>query len=197
MNSATAKKSRRPSSRQAILQAAANLIAEAGTNHLTLDAVAARAGVSKGGLLYNFPNKQALLAAMIEQSIVHATAFLDNSGGEGAPAPAEAIQTLLSGRLSWLRGAGDSRAAHGMLAAMAERPALLEPIRRFQKTVWDKMKASGGDATGLWLVWLAAEGLLFGSLYQTSPLSAEERDRIMERMGQELGRLLTQGSSPS
>ena len=36
-----------------------------GAAHLTLDAVACKAGVSKGGLIHNFPTKDALLEAMV------------------------------------------------------------------------------------------------------------------------------------
>jgi AcrR family transcriptional regulator len=43
------------------------LVADQGASSLTLDAVAQAAGVSKGGLLYHYPNKDALLAAMIER----------------------------------------------------------------------------------------------------------------------------------
>ena len=39
---------------------------ESGVMALTLDAVAKRAGVSKGGLLHHFPSKHALLMAMVE-----------------------------------------------------------------------------------------------------------------------------------
>ncbi len=38
-----------------------------GTDKATLDAVAARAGVSKGGLLYHFPSKDAMMAAMVRR----------------------------------------------------------------------------------------------------------------------------------
>ena len=53
----------RKSSREKILDAAAELVAEIGAGRLTLEAVAEKAGLSKGGLLYNFPTKDALLQA--------------------------------------------------------------------------------------------------------------------------------------
>ncbi len=34
---------------------------------MTLDSVAERAGLSKGGLLYNFPTKEALLQAVVQR----------------------------------------------------------------------------------------------------------------------------------
>ena len=41
------------------------LVLETGAGHLTLDAVAKCAGLSKGGLLYHFPSKDLLLEAML------------------------------------------------------------------------------------------------------------------------------------
>ena len=49
---------RKTDCRQAILEAAERVVTEAGAAHLTLDAVAGKAGVSKGGLLYHFPSKK-------------------------------------------------------------------------------------------------------------------------------------------
>ncbi|MDT2241973.1 TetR/AcrR family transcriptional regulator [Paenibacillus larvae] len=54
-----------PSKRQHILDAACRIVKELGAVHLTLDAVAKEARVSKGGLLYHFPSKEALIQEMI------------------------------------------------------------------------------------------------------------------------------------
>ncbi|TIP57248.1 MAG: helix-turn-helix transcriptional regulator, partial [Mesorhizobium sp.] len=56
-------KTRRTNSRDRILAAAADVARESGPGSLSLDAVASRAGVSKGGLLYNFPTKAKLMQA--------------------------------------------------------------------------------------------------------------------------------------
>lgn len=54
--------------RDRILVALRTLLSRGGTSAATLDNVAAEAGVSKGGLLYHFPSKQALFAGLIEQT---------------------------------------------------------------------------------------------------------------------------------
>lgn len=53
-------------SREAILDAAASLVHEQGASCLTLDATCARAGMSKGGLLYHFRSKEDLLLALVD-----------------------------------------------------------------------------------------------------------------------------------
>ncbi|MGG7102709.1 TetR/AcrR family transcriptional regulator [Rhodococcus sp. 24CO] len=53
--------------RDRILDALEKLLLVNGVAQVTLEAVAAQAGVSKGGLLYHFPSKEALLAAMVRR----------------------------------------------------------------------------------------------------------------------------------
>src|SRR6185295_17915198 len=72
---------KRPNSRGIVLDAADALVSEVGANHMSLDAVAARAGISKGGLLYLFPSKVALLQGMLERYVER----LENGAANGAP----------------------------------------------------------------------------------------------------------------
>ena len=58
---------RKPVAKDAVLDAFEALLIEVGERAATLDAVAKRAGVSKGGLLYHFPNKEALISALLER----------------------------------------------------------------------------------------------------------------------------------
>ena len=53
--------------RDRILDALEEILVRDGTDKATLDAVAAGAGVSKGGLLYHFPSKDAMMAAMVRR----------------------------------------------------------------------------------------------------------------------------------
>ncbi|MFI6387726.1 TetR/AcrR family transcriptional regulator [Nonomuraea sp. NPDC050547] len=55
--------------RDELLDAAEGLLCDHGSDALTLAAVADRAGVSKGGLLYHFSTKEALIKAMAERLI--------------------------------------------------------------------------------------------------------------------------------
>src|SRR3712207_7648257 len=53
------------STRDGILLAADRVVVEGGVSGLTLEAVAREAGISKGGLLYHFPSKEALISGMV------------------------------------------------------------------------------------------------------------------------------------
>lgn len=54
----------RPSSRDRILDALERILVDTGLHAVTLEHVAEVAGVSKGGLLYHFPSKEALITAL-------------------------------------------------------------------------------------------------------------------------------------
>jgi AcrR family transcriptional regulator len=55
------------SARDRVLDAYEELLAEQSERAATLDAVAARAGVSKGGLLYHFASKEALTTGVLDR----------------------------------------------------------------------------------------------------------------------------------
>lgn len=55
--------------RDELLDAAEQILCDQGSSALTLAAVADRAGVSKGGLLYHYASKEALIKGMVERLI--------------------------------------------------------------------------------------------------------------------------------
>src|SRR3954466_14733340 len=61
----------RGDTRARLLDAASAVVRRDGAQALTLDAVAAEAGVSKGGLLYHFRSKHELLEAMVTGGAAH------------------------------------------------------------------------------------------------------------------------------
>ncbi|MEM8704475.1 MAG: TetR/AcrR family transcriptional regulator, partial [Pseudomonadota bacterium] len=63
----TARASRQsPDSKSDILTSAIEVIRRSGAQNFTIDAVAEESGFSKGGVLYNFPTKDALITGMVE-----------------------------------------------------------------------------------------------------------------------------------
>src|ERR687885_93975 len=75
--------------RTRLLDAASWIVVEQGVDALTLEAVAHRAGVSKGGLLHHFASKEALTSALVEHAFeTYETVIeqvLDQAEPEGTP----------------------------------------------------------------------------------------------------------------
>lgn len=178
----------RKSSREKILDAAAELVSEIGAGRLTLDAVAERAGLSKGGLLYNFPNKDALLQAMIQRLIDEflSERELLRSQAESGP---NLEARLCTATVLKMCGGKMKEIATGMLAASYENPRLLEPVREAAKDTFDRLKANSEDLDASLLAWLAVEGLRNLEMHDISPFSDQDRERIV----QAINRLLSKG----
>ncbi len=74
----------RPSVRPRLLEAAAERVVAGGLDELTLEEVASDAGVSKGGLLYHFPTKAALIEALIDDVLERFEQTVDRTSGADA-----------------------------------------------------------------------------------------------------------------
>ena len=70
----------RANTRAKLLEAASAVIRRDGAQGLTLDAVAAEAGVSKGGLLYHFASKRDLLDGLVERWLDEFQEDIDAAG---------------------------------------------------------------------------------------------------------------------
>jgi AcrR family transcriptional regulator len=173
----TAKRGR-PGSHEAILAAAETVVAEDGAGHLTLDAVAARARLSKGGVLYNFPTKQALVGAMLTRLIARFDAARARAAARIAPGPNAALRAYIAASLA----DPDQRRWTPVLAAGAEDPSLLDPARRYYAARLAEFDAAAGRAAAsgehALIAWLAAEGLCFLELFGLLRLSPRRRARL-------------------
>ncbi|RST84942.1 TetR/AcrR family transcriptional regulator [Aquibium carbonis] len=168
-------KPQKTNSRERILIAAEEVARNAGPGSLSLDAIAQRAGVSKGGLLYNFPTKAKLLQGLVEKHLEEFEKAIDEGSARGEP--------LLS---SYLRVIERSSAeghppAAWLFSAIAEDPGFLEPINQFRGRLLARLRAQGGDLGDLLIAFMAMEGLQCMKLFDTDLLSPQERAVLLER----------------
>src|SRR5690606_27260368 len=107
--------------RDELLDAAESLLEDQGAQGLTLAAVAERAGVSNGGLLYHFAEKDALISAMIERLIADFDALVE------AQQESTYTRAYLSATLEAVKSGRLRRWA--VVTGAAGDPALLAPLR--------------------------------------------------------------------
>ncbi|MFJ9567914.1 TetR/AcrR family transcriptional regulator [Streptomyces fuscichromogenes] len=159
--------------RDKILDAAEDVLLGEGAVNLTLERVAAVAGVSKGGLLYHFRSKQALVAGMVERLMRHFT--VDYEALEDAEPGAVTRAFLLGSTDSPASGAGrrHERLAAAVLAAATLDPELLAPIREYYARLQRRIEADGIDPARATLVRLAADGWFYSRLLGF-PLPSDE-----------------------
>jgi AcrR family transcriptional regulator len=179
----------RKSSREKILDAAAELVSEIGAGRLTLDAVAEKAGLSKGGLLYNFPTKEALLQGMIQRMIDQVSSQKEALRRQAAPGPNLEARVATTALLNMCCDGKMKEIATGLLVASAENPRLLDPVRQVIGETLLSLKNTSEDLDAALLAWLAVEGLSNLEMHGVSPFSNEDRDRIVKA----IDRLLRKG----
>ncbi len=164
----------RPSRRAQLLDAAVAVVRRDGAAALTLDAVAAEAGVSKGGVLYHFASKRALIDGLLTRWLDD---FEERLGGE---------DDLLAAyvRACDLSAAGPDRTASefGVLAAMIEEPEVLAAARERQAGWMERILAGATDPADAWLVRLAADGLWYSDLLGVARPEGGDRRRLMARL---------------
>jgi len=170
----------RPSSRDKIVAAAVELSKEVGPGHVSLDAVAHRAGVSKGGLLYNFPTKSKLLEAIVAY---HLDKF-DDALREKTEKQRDKADSVISAcvdlyEVDCKKG---STEASGFLAALVENPNLMIPARKFSRRLIDRICENASDPATALVAFLALEGLRCLPLIDMDVLTDEERAMSVEKL---------------
>lgn len=169
------------STRDAVLRAADRVVIESGVSGMTLEAVAREAGVSKGGLLYHFPSKEALIGGMIGRLI---GGFEDALGrelrrDEGA---GSGRWTRAYARASFADDRWYLQVSAGLLAAVAENPGLLAPLRKGYEDGQRWAERDGIDPAVATLVRLAADGLFFAEVLGFAPPEGALRERVLEAL---------------
>lgn len=165
------------SKRTAILTVASKLVREKGAYKLTLDAVAHEAGVSKGGLLYHFPTKEALIQAILDDFLNRFDSDTEdeairNTNLNNRWAQAYLIKTFEISK-------EDLEMSGGVLAAAASNPELLEPMRQRYVLWQNRMSAECKDPVEATIARLAADGLFFCEMFDLAPLESELRSGVL------------------
>jgi AcrR family transcriptional regulator len=166
--------------RERIIDAAEDIVVCQGARHVTLDAVVQRAGVSKGGLIYHFKNKEALLQAMLDRLVARTDAnrrqkceMLDKGRGMG----------IIAYVLASLAQDDKTRKVGGaILAAAAHAPKLLLPFYEEYRKLLEEFGRDGLSPARAAVIMLAVDGLRLMDLLPFSPLSTDERKDVIEEI---------------
>jgi AcrR family transcriptional regulator len=170
----------RPSSRDKIVAAAVELAKEVGPGHVSLDAVAQRAGVSKGGLLYNFPSKNKLLEAIVAYHLdKFENALLEKMEKSSSKEDSVIAACVDLFEMDCKEGLPP---ASGFLAALVENPDLMLPVREMSRRLVDRIRANASDESSALVVFMALEGLRCLPLLDIDILTDEERKLIVEKL---------------
>ncbi len=168
---------RRGDTKERLLDAAAAVVRRDGAGALTLDAVAAEAGVSKGGLLYHFKTKRDLLDAMLEGWVEEFAAEIA-AAEEGKGFAHGYVKA--SDMSTW--AAAERATEFGLLAAMVDEPGALEAVRGRYAAWQERLAEQAADPVDATVARLAADGLWLNDLLGLAPPAGKLREQVMARM---------------
>lgn len=166
--------------RDRILDALEHLLLDRGVQQVTLESVAEQAGVSKGGLLYHFGSKDALLAGMVRRLGERS----DRQLAEGIESGQSVAEWFLQ-----LPGAADKTELalyRSMLAVMRSvdgphsevQQALTDVLRS-----WDAgLKREIDDPVLAEIVRLVGDGIYLGALLGLPPTDPELHRQVVARL---------------
>jgi len=168
----------RPGLKEAILDAAESIVLESGASRMTLDAVAERADVSKGGLMYHFPSKEALLKAMVERLLERHDRLREEIRQKLSPdaSPLEIEINLVKELFDM-----DFHLSSALLAAHANQPGLLEVFRVKLREQLKKI-APPEHFEHAAILYFAALGLHTNALLGLLVLTKEQRNRVFKEL---------------
>ena len=180
----TGKKSKtRSATREKILQAAGQVVVDRGVDALTLDAVAKQADVSKGGLLYHFPNKNALIVNLGEQLLQNFEAALQ-SEFEQDDEPSTPGHWLRAYVRATERMSKESLALFARLSSILVEmpPDLLQSVEAYEQRCQQHLEADGIDPVQATIIQLAIDGLWFSEVFQLITPHEERRTQVVETL---------------
>jgi len=166
---------RKNNKRGAILNAAFEVVEEKGARHLTIDAVAAQSGMSKGGVLYHFASKSDLLSGMLETLIELNQARVEEQ--QAANPGSNEISPILEAMAGMT--SRERRASLALLAVAAEDSELLDPAREYMQRTFDEVIGNSRDQMAGAILLLASEGLRFLDVLDINPFSQRRNKEIL------------------
>jgi len=164
----------KPTAKERILDSYEEILVEHGPGGVTLDAVAAHAGVSKGGLLYHFGSKEALVDGLMERLARLSEEDLDQA------------RTAPEGVVSWyLRTAITDvtqrkplvRTTMATIRIMLNEPRVFEVVQVYNQKVHDLISEHVGDPLTAELVILVGDGL-----YLRAALGRDDASPLLEKI---------------
>lgn len=156
------------------------IVNEEGVEKLTLEAVAQRAGISKGGLLYHFPNKDALILGVIEQLSSHFLEGVNMRANGDLQSKGKWTRSYIETSISGESDVNDLYTA--ISAAHFTNPEMLQRLQQAYSEIQNKIENDELDPVRATLVRLAIDGLWFAEMFGLAPPKADLRQKVIEQL---------------
>lgn len=142
--------------RGALLDAAERVVLRDGAAHLTIDAVAAEAGVSKGGVLYAFASKDALIDAMLARVYAAFDRIADDYLEKAGDTPVNRVRAHVEASRTADPDASDRAVV--LMASFMRSPKYREGALEYYKGLIDRLDTTTPAGRQARVALLATEG---------------------------------------
>ncbi|WP_257350778.1 TetR/AcrR family transcriptional regulator [Pseudalkalibacillus decolorationis] len=166
--------------RQHILKSATDFILENDFNALTLDSAAKQAGISKGGLLYHFPNKEALMIGLAQYIFEEFTIAFEEHAKKDPIEKGKWCRALIE--VSKWDLEHNAELNVGIIAASMLNPDLSESMSKSYQYMQNKVEQDSINPVTATIIRLAIDGLYYSELFHIAPLNDKLREKVIQQL---------------
>ncbi|MBP1968323.1 AcrR family transcriptional regulator [Virgibacillus natechei] len=163
-----------------ILTAASKVVSEKGIFNLTLEAAAVEAGISKGGLLYHFPSKEALVEGMVEHLTNNYREKIEYNADIDPEERGQWLRAYINVTFNQTYQNKDMNA--GLLAAKAVNSNLLDPMRELYTDWQSEIENDGLDPVKATIIRLAVDGIWLSELFDIHHIEESKKENIYKAL---------------
>lgn len=165
--------------RDAVLCAAERVVSREGAARLTVEAVAAEAGISKASVLYDYKTKQALIKAVIERRVAAECARLREIIEGLGPVPDRTIRGCIAAVADRPLSDADRTVVLNLIAALAQDPKLRASVQEARRQQIAEILETSSRPRDALLAFLALEGLKLLECFGIYTWPESERQRLI------------------
>lgn len=166
--------------KELIFEACSRILRRDGLASLTLDAVAEEAQLSKGGLLYHFPNKVALIESLFEYHNDKFEVRLQQLAKEEGETTGAWLRAYAVASVEQITDP-DNASLYASLFAAEERYASAHQLMREKYTRWQtEVESAFPDPVWATFLRLTVDGLWFSLKNQYAPPGGERIEQILQ-----------------
>ena len=168
--------------RSRLLDAVGEAIALAGATTFTLDAIAKRAGVSKGALLHHFPTKSVLVEEFVKSLLAQFWEDVYKLASEDAEPFGRMTRAYTNSILCVYKSPVYSRRWNGLMTAFVMNPSLMYLWRDASSKYQRALEAETAENDALMIARMAVDSYWSNQLFGVQSISSDARQQFIERL---------------
>ncbi|UVH57754.1 TetR/AcrR family transcriptional regulator [Variovorax paradoxus] len=170
----------RTSAKQRLIDVASEIVSARGVQELTLEAVAAAAGVTKGGLIYHFKTRDELLAAVVQAILDEWDQRSRVKAAQAGSSSGALLRALIDDTFDM--EPREKQLISNLLAAASSYPHLLGPVRDFYSRLYGDFAKSGSRSGTALVIAAALDGMSVMELLSFHQFSDRQRKAMRQAL---------------